>query len=84
MALIRGPPFASSLVAISQIPKLYPIPESPFNGAFAPHAARPRDATGKLNDDDVVIIAFIQGVADSIRPKEVAASAGLYHQYFRT
>jgi hypothetical protein len=32
----------------------------------------------------MVIIAFIQGVADSIRPKEVAASARLYHQYFRT
>jgi hypothetical protein len=26
------------------------------------HAARPRDATGKLNDDDVVkVTAFIQG-----------------------
>ena len=31
------------------------------------------DFTGKLSDDDVVkITAFIQGVADSIRPKEVA------------
>jgi quinohemoprotein ethanol dehydrogenase len=29
--------------------------------------------TGKISDDDVVkIIAFIQGVADSVRPKEVA------------
>jgi len=34
-----------------------------------------------LNDDDVVkVTAFIQGVANSIQPKEVAASAGLYHQ----
>ena len=33
------------------------------------------DFTGKLKDDDVVkITAFIQGVADSIRPKEPAAS----------
>jgi quinohemoprotein ethanol dehydrogenase len=31
------------------------------------------DFTGKLSDDDLVkITAFIQGVADSIRPKEVA------------
>jgi hypothetical protein len=45
----------------------------------------PEDATGKLNDDDVVkVTAFIKGVADSIRPKEAAASAGLYHQYCRT
>src|SRR5215468_2929206 len=32
------------------------------------------DFTGKLSDDDLVkITAFIQGVADSIRPKETAA-----------
>jgi quinohemoprotein ethanol dehydrogenase len=33
------------------------------------------DFTDRLKDDDVVkIIAFIQGVADSVRPKEPAAS----------
>jgi mono/diheme cytochrome c family protein len=42
-----------------------------FNG---PHkGAGMPDFTGKLSDDDVVkITAFIQGVADSIRPKEPA------------
>jgi quinohemoprotein ethanol dehydrogenase len=33
------------------------------------------DFTGKLKDEDVIkITAFIQGVADSIRPKDPAAS----------
>jgi hypothetical protein len=32
--------------------------------------------TGKLSDDDVTkLIAFIQGVADSVRPKEPAKDA---------
>ena len=39
-----------------------------FSGAFKSQGMP--DFTGKLKDDDVVkIIAFIQGVADSIRPK---------------
>ena len=39
-----------------------------FSGAFKPQGMP--DFTGKLKDDDVVKInAFIQGVADSIRPK---------------
>jgi quinohemoprotein ethanol dehydrogenase len=44
-----------------------------FSGAYKSQGMP--DFTGKLKDDDVVkITAFIQGVADSIRPKEPAAS----------
>ena len=44
-----------------------------FSGAFKSQGMP--DFTGKLKDDDVVkIIAFIQGVADFIRPKDPAAS----------
>jgi quinohemoprotein ethanol dehydrogenase len=44
-----------------------------FSGAYKSRGMP--DFTGKLKDDDVVkIIAFIQGVADSVRPKEPAAA----------
>jgi PQQ-dependent dehydrogenase (methanol/ethanol family) len=44
-----------------------------FSGMYKPQGMP--DFTDRLNDDDVVkIIAFIQGVADSVRPKEPAAS----------
>jgi quinohemoprotein ethanol dehydrogenase len=44
-----------------------------FNGPFK--AQGMPDFTGKLKDEDVVkIIAFIQGVADSVRPKPPAES----------
>ena len=44
-----------------------------FGGAYKSQGMP--DFTGKLKDDDVVkIIAFIQGVADSVRPKEPAAA----------
>ncbi len=44
-----------------------------FSGAYKSQGMP--DFTGKLKDDDVVkIIAFIQGVADSVRPKEPAAA----------
>ncbi|HEY6979707.1 MAG TPA: PQQ-dependent dehydrogenase, methanol/ethanol family [Reyranella sp.] len=45
-----------------------------FNGPFKPQGMP--DFTGKLKDEDVVkIIAFIQGVADSVRPKQPTESA---------
>jgi quinohemoprotein ethanol dehydrogenase len=44
-----------------------------FSGAYKSQGMP--DFTGKLKDEDVVkITAFIQGVADSIRPKDPAAS----------
>jgi quinohemoprotein ethanol dehydrogenase len=44
-----------------------------FSGAYKSQGMP--DFTGKLKDDDVIkIIAFIQGVADSVRPKEPAAA----------
>ena len=43
-----------------------------FSGAYASRGMP--NFTGKLSDDDVVkLTAFIQGVADSVRPKEPAA-----------
>ena len=44
-----------------------------FSDAYA--ARGMPNFTGKLSDDDVVkLTAFIQGVADSVRPKEPAAA----------